>query len=48
MRVVKHWHGLPREVVNAPSLETFQAGLDRALSNLIELKMSLLTAGGFG
>ncbi|KAK4827153.1 hypothetical protein QYF61_015107 [Mycteria americana] len=24
MRVVKHWHRLPREVVDAPSLETFR------------------------
>jgi len=48
MRVVKHWHRLPREVVDAPSLETFKARLDRALSNLIWLKMSLLTAGGLG
>ena len=46
MRVVKHWHRLPREVVNAPSLETFRVRLDGALSNLIELKMSLLSAGG--
>jgi len=46
MRVVKHWHRLPREVVDAPSLETFKARLNRALSNLTELKMSLLTAGG--
>jgi len=45
-RVVKHWHRLPREVVNAPSLETFEARLDRALSNLTGLKMSLLIAGG--
>ncbi|KFQ82617.1 hypothetical protein N335_13616, partial [Phaethon lepturus] len=29
-RVVKHWPRLPREVVGAPSLETFQARLDRA------------------
>ena len=35
MRVVEHWHRLPREVVNAPSLETFKARLDEALSNLI-------------
>ncbi|KAK4832509.1 hypothetical protein QYF61_023574 [Mycteria americana] len=35
MRVVKHWHKLPREVVDAPSLETFKARLARALSNLI-------------
>jgi len=46
MRVVKHWNRLPREVVDAPSLETSKARLDRALSNLIELNMSLLTAGG--
>jgi len=45
MRVVKHWNGLPREVVEAPSLETSQARLDGALSNLVWLKMSLLTAG---
>ncbi|KFP20030.1 hypothetical protein Z169_06494, partial [Egretta garzetta] len=35
MRVVKHWHRLPREVVEAPSLETFKARLDGALSTLI-------------
>jgi len=48
MRVVKHWSRLPREVVGAPSLETFQARLCGALSNLIWLKMSLLIAGGLG
>ncbi|KFV09980.1 hypothetical protein N340_12536, partial [Tauraco erythrolophus] len=35
MRVVEHWNRLPREVVDAPSLETFKATLDEALSNLI-------------
>ncbi|KFP22794.1 hypothetical protein Z169_04293, partial [Egretta garzetta] len=35
MRVVKHWNRLPREVVEAPSLEAFKARSDRALSNLI-------------
>jgi len=47
VRVVKHWHRLPREVVEAPSLETVKARLDGALSNLVWLKMSLLTAGGW-
>ena len=46
MKVVKHWNRLPREVVDAPSLETFKARLDGALSNLISLKMSLFIAGG--
>ncbi|KFP18089.1 hypothetical protein Z169_13536, partial [Egretta garzetta] len=35
MRVVKHWNRLPREVGEAPSLETFKARLDGAPSNLI-------------
>jgi len=35
MRVVKHWHMLPGEVLYAPSLETFRLRLDRALSSLI-------------
>ncbi|KFV45137.1 hypothetical protein N341_09735, partial [Tyto alba] len=35
MRVAKHWKRLPREVVDAPSLETFKVRLDRALSDLV-------------
>ncbi|KAK4832514.1 hypothetical protein QYF61_023579 [Mycteria americana] len=35
MRVVRLWHRLPREVADAPSLETFKARLEGALSNLI-------------
>jgi len=35
MRVVKHWHRLPREVVDAPSLEVCKLRLDGALSNLV-------------
>jgi len=35
IRVVRSWNRLPREVMDAPSLETFKARLHRALSNLI-------------
>ncbi|KAK4824929.1 hypothetical protein QYF61_021549 [Mycteria americana] len=45
LKVVRHWPRLPREVGDAPSLETFQVRLARALSNLLWLKMSLLVAG---
>jgi len=34
-RMVNHWNRLPREVIDAPSLEALKARLDRALSNLI-------------
>jgi len=44
--VVKHWNRLPRAVADVPSLETFKVRLDGALSHLIQLKMSLLTAVG--
>jgi len=48
MKLVKHWNGLPRQIVEAPSLEIFKVTLDGALSNLVWLKMSLLTAGRLG
>ena len=35
MRVLRPWHRLPREAVDAPSLEVFKAKLDGALSKLI-------------
>ncbi|GAB0177073.1 hypothetical protein GRJ2_000172500 [Grus japonensis] len=35
VRVVRHWNRLPREVVDAPSLEVFKARLDGALGNLV-------------
>jgi len=35
MRVVRHWHRLPREAVDASSLAVFKATLDGALSNLV-------------
>ncbi|KFV13191.1 hypothetical protein N340_14140, partial [Tauraco erythrolophus] len=35
LRVVRHWNRLPREVVDAPSLEVFKARLDEALGNLV-------------
>ncbi|KFR17802.1 hypothetical protein N306_11513, partial [Opisthocomus hoazin] len=35
VKVVKHWHRLPREAVDTPSLDVFKARLDGALSNLV-------------
>ncbi|GAB0196101.1 hypothetical protein GRJ2_002075400 [Grus japonensis] len=35
VRVVRPWHRLPREVVEAPSLEVFKARLDGALGNVV-------------
>jgi len=45
MRLVRHWHRLPREAVAAPSLVVFKARLDGALSNLVWWKVSLPMAG---
>ncbi|KFQ35483.1 hypothetical protein N332_04598, partial [Mesitornis unicolor] len=33
-RMVGHWHRLPREAVDAPSLAVFKARLDGTLSSL--------------
>jgi len=35
LRVVRHWHRLPREAADAPSLEVFKARLAGALRNLV-------------
>ncbi|KFV06857.1 hypothetical protein N339_02410, partial [Pterocles gutturalis] len=34
-RVVRRWNRLPREAVDAPSLEAFKARLDGALGSLL-------------
>ncbi|KFW64955.1 hypothetical protein AS28_08228, partial [Pygoscelis adeliae] len=34
VRAVRHWNRLPREAVDAPSLEVFKVRSDGALSNL--------------
>jgi len=34
VRLMRHWHRLPREGVAVPSLAVFKAALDGALSNL--------------
>jgi len=34
-RVVRRWHRLPREAVDASSLEVFKARLDGALGSLV-------------
>ena len=45
VRLVRHWNRLPRDVVDAQSLETLNARLEGSLSNLICLWVSLFIAG---
>jgi len=45
-RVVTHWNRLPKEVVDAPTLEAFRARLDVALGSLVWWLVTLHIAGG--
>ena len=45
-RVVTHWNRLPKEAVDAPSLEAFKARLDVALGSLVWWLVTLHIAGG--
>ena len=46
-RVVTHWNRLPKEAVDAPSLEAFKARLDVALGSLVWWLLTLHIAGGW-
>ena len=46
-RVVTHWNRLPKEVVGAPSLQTFKARLDVALGSLVWWLVTVHIAGGW-
>ena len=48
MRVVRHWHRLPREplAVVAPSLEVFKARLNGVLGDVVMCEVSLPMSGG--
>ena len=45
-RVVTHWNRLPKEVVDAPSLDALKARLDVALGSLVWWLATLHIAGG--
>jgi len=44
-KVVTHWNRLPKEVVDAPSLEAFKARLDVALGSLVWWLVTLHIVG---
>ena len=45
-RVLTHWNRLPKEAVDAPSLEAFKTRLDVALGSLVWWLATLHIAGG--
>ena len=45
--MVRCWNRLPREVMDAPSLEAFKARLDGSLGSLIWWMAALSMAGGW-
>jgi len=45
-RVMTHWNRLPKEAVDAPSLEAFKARLDVALGSLVWWLATLPVEGG--
>ena len=45
--MVRHWNGLPKEVVNAPSLAVFKTRLVEALGDMVYCEVSLPMAGGW-
>ena len=46
-RVVMHWNRLPKEAVDAPSLEAFKARLHVALGSMVWWLVTLHIAGGW-
>ena len=46
-RVVTHWNRLPKEAVDAPSLEAFKARLNVALGSLVWWLVTVYIAGAW-